>query len=119
MTAENPPVNPSTDSPRRRSRMAWWLLLTVPVSLIPAFFAWFFASLANCGFSGCSGSGFGVSYGPVWTVLLLNALVGVFIFLGIAIIPWGARRQRLTLAAVIGLGIAAVCALSMMADRFG
>lgn len=86
-------------------RFAWLhLLWSIPAAVAYAAVPLFLASLEKCGISGCSGGGYGVSYGdPVVTMSLVLVAVGILVTPIIAV-PWiRSWKVRLVTAVIIGV----------------
>ncbi len=111
----------SETSPRSRGRVAnaWWLLLTVPLALAASWVPFLFAWINLCGVSGCSGGGYGVSYGPEWASIASNLLIGLLIALAVAIPAWAPLRRRLTVGGIVGLSVALLLTALMLSDKYG
>lgn len=90
---------------------AWrWLLsaalLVAAVAL--AVFLLLMATIATCGISGCSGGGFGVSYGTWYEVLGPLAVGGLALAIALATFPW----SRPGLRWIVALGVAGIYVVS-------
>ncbi|GAB3705129.1 hypothetical protein [Mariniluteicoccus flavus] len=109
---------PSRTGPVQQPERLWWLLLTVPLaalaSAVPLFMSW----INLCGISGCSGGGYGVSYGPEPISWLLNALIGVFFGLAVGLLPWGRPRPRLIAGAVIAVVVLVALTGLMLVEKY-
>lgn len=108
-----------SDPLARSHKHLLWLLLTIPVAAALSWVPFVFSAINLCGVSGCSGAGYGVSYGPLGISIALTVLIGLFFFLAAAAPPWGPVRRRLILSGLLGLGVAALLTVSQLSARFG
>ncbi len=109
--------NAPTERPHGR-RHAWWLLLTVPIAAVLAYVPFVIAAINVCGISGCSGGGYGVSYGPVGTTIGLNLVIGLLFGTAVALPTWGPHARRLKVGGLIAVAITLALSLPMLAPRF-
>ena len=112
-----PPREP--DPLSRGYKHLLWLPLTLSIAAALSWVPFVFSAINLCGVSGCSGGGYGVSYGPLGISIALNLLIGLFFFLAAAAPPWGPVRRRITLSGLLGLGVAALLTVSQLSARFG
>lgn len=99
---------------RRPERAPWrHLLWSLPLTVLPAGFAWFTAHFARCVDAGCTDAGLGSP--AVEPSLVLPLLVASGLLLGAGFMsPWHRSVQvRLTVAAVVFLGWVAWNTLAM------
>ena len=82
------------------------LLWTLPVAALISIPCWFYGAINICGVSGCSGGGFGVSYGPEAANWFCAGIIAAIFYLSIALIPWSPWWIRHSVGLVVGLGIA-------------
>lgn len=96
------------------SRWAWHLLWVLPIVLFAHFVALFWITLAWCGVSGCTGSGFGRISDPSLGLVLFGGLVVALVWCAaIGGLPWHpSPRRRLVAGAVAGIGIAVLTMLA-------
>jgi hypothetical protein len=89
------------------SRRLLHLLWTVPLAAAASVLPYLYGVINLCGISGCTGGGFGVSYGPEIESLACAIIIGAFFTLAILIVPWLLpHRLRALIAAIIGAAIA-------------
>ena len=70
--------------PRRLLHLLWTVPLAVALSLLPMLYG----GINICGVSGCTGGGFGVSYGDELVNWVCAAIVAVVVTAAIGAIPW-------------------------------
>ncbi|WP_144016086.1 hypothetical protein [Demequina sp. NBRC 110052] len=90
-------------APRRR-RFAWLhLLWAMPIATAAAAGPLFIAALSQCGISGCSGGGYGVSYGDPGEIFAEVLLAVAILLTPIVAVPW-VRSWKARLAVAVGIG---------------
>lgn len=95
-----------------------WLLLTVPSAAALAAYPFFISVINLCGISGCSGGGFGVSYGPIALSVGMDLLIGGLFFAAVAIPRWGRVRTRLIAGGLVWVLVSGALVSVQLAERY-
>lgn len=96
----------ASESTTRASRRALHLLWTVPLAIVLSVPLLLLGGLQLCGVSGCGGGGFGPAYGADWEWIAPYALIGLLLFLAVALVPWSRPVVRVVVAVVLAVIVA-------------
>jgi len=87
--------------PKRLLHLLWTIPLAIAVSALP----WIYGAINICGISGCTGGGFGVSYGAEIENWICAAIIAAAFAAAIAPIAW-IRPWWIHVGIGLGIGIA-------------
>ncbi len=89
-----------------RRHSALHLLWTLPLATALSAGPLYWGTLAVCGVSGCSGGGFGPSYGPDHHWIIAFVVVGLLYATAVIAVPWGRFGLRLAIGLAAGVMVA-------------
>ncbi len=101
--------------PTRLLHLLWTVPLASALAAVPAFYG----SINICGISGCTGGGFGVSYGPEVANWVCAIVVALIFTAAVGAVPWARPRWvPIAVGALVGIVIGGVLIAGWLGSKY-
>lgn len=95
------------------------LLWTLPLAVAASALPFFYGAINVCGVSGCTGGGFGVSYGSEAAIWACAIAIALFFGLAVGAVPWARpHRVHLVAGAIVGFAVGAVLLIGWLGSKY-
>jgi len=95
------------------------LLWTIPLAVAASALPFIYGAINICGVSGCTGGGFGVSYGPEAANWACAIVIALLVSVAIGAIPWATpHRVHLATGAIVGFVVGAVLIAGWLGSKY-